>query len=278
MSETDLAAVADESETPEAEAQNEQQTEADDQPAETEAEADAQEAEAEDNDDNSDDEEAEKPKRKGKSRNQRYAERITAQAAEIAELRRKMEETTKAAPVTETPKPQLDDFDSVSEYDAALTEWAVEKALAKNNKETAAERQKEAAANSARERARAYQERMNEAKQFIPDFDDVVGDADDAPVASHVQGLVIESERAPELVYHFAKNPHVLADINQMSERDAAREIGRLEAKLVKPTPRKQSKAPPPQKPVRGAATPVKPLSELSMAEYAARREKEIYG
>jgi predicted AAA+ superfamily ATPase len=89
---------------------------------------------------------------------------------------------------------------------------------------------------------------------------------------------VIESERAPELVYHFAKNPHVLADINQMSERDAAREIGRLEARLVKPTPRKQSKAPAPVKPVRGAATPVKPLSDLSMAEYAARRQKEIYG
>lgn len=277
MNDENLAAVVEDNDS---DTENEQQKPADEneQSAKPETNEDATEDAESEAQEDGEAEEEDKPKRRGKSRNQRYADRIAAQAAENAELKRKLEEVNKAAPVAETPKPKLEDFDSVTDFEAAHAEWAIEKALAKNNKETAAERQKEAAAESARKSAQAYQERMQSAKEYIPDFDEVVGNADDAHVASHVQGMVIESKRAPELIYHFAQNPALLADLNQMSELKAAREIGRLEATLVKPTPRKQSKAPPPAKPVRGAATPVKKLSEMSMAEYAARREKEIYG
>jgi hypothetical protein len=278
MSEENLAAVADDAESTVESTENEQQSEAEETTAGKEAEApdgqDKPDADSEgDNDDTTD-----KEKPKGKSRNRRYAERITQQSARIAELERKIEESQKAAPTVEKPKPKLDDFENVHDFEAALTEYAVETALSKYSKQTDEQRAKEAAANSQKERARAFQSKMEDAKTFIPDFDDVMDEAPDIPVAGHVQDLVIDSERAPELIYHFAQNPDKLADINQMEPVHAAREIGRLEATLVKPKPRTTSKAPPPVKPVKGSATAKVPLAEMSMKEYAAVRTKEIYG
>ena len=267
------AAVADEADKTASEAEDEQQSNADDtQSSETEAEETTADADGDQSDNDDDD----KPKRKSRSR--RYAERITEQSARIADLERKLEETQKAAPVAEKPKPKLDDFDSVEAFEEAIVEYTADKVISKYSKQSEDQRQSEAAANTSKERARAYQAKMAEAKNYIPDFDDVVGDAPDMPVASHVQDLVVDSERAPELVYHFAANPEVLADMNQMTATQAAREIGRLEATLAKPKPRTQSKAPPPVKPLKGAGSTVKPLNELSMAEYAARRTKELYG
>lgn len=280
MSEEDLAAVADDAETTVETTEDEQQSKADEneQSAKSEADEEATEdAEAEAQED-SETEDEDKPKRKGKSRNQRYADRIAAQAAENAELKRRLEETHKAAPVVETPEPQLDDFETLQDFQSAHTKWVVEETLSKFNKENAAERQKEAAAQYSREQAKAFAEKMESAKTFIPDYDEVIDAAGDRDIASHVRELVVESERAPELIYHFAQNQALLEDMNLMSATQAAREIGRLEATLAKPTPRKQSKAPPPVKPVKGGATATVPLAEMSMKDYAARRTKEIYG
>ncbi len=267
------AAVAEEVDTPTTEAEDAQQSNADDtQSSETEAEETT--AEADDSQPDNDDDD--KPKRKSRSR--RYAERITAQAAENAELRRKLEEAQKAVPVVEEPRPKMEDFESLDAYDQAVIEWTTDKVIAKYTKQTEAQRQVEASAEAAKAKARAYQERMEAAHKFIPDFDEVVSNTDAPAPEEHVKDLVRDSERAPELVYHFAANPEVLADINQMSATQAAREIGRLEATLAKPKPRTQSKAPPPVKPLKGAGSTVKPLEELPMNEYAARRTKELYG
>ena len=58
-----------------------------------------------------------------------------------------------------------------------------------------------------------------------------------------------------------------------------ARAIWELEAKVSKPKEPPVSKAPPPVKPVRGgAASNTKPVSEMSMSEYASFRQRQMRG
>lgn len=278
MTDEDRAAAADDANSQASEAENEQTTDESAEPAADDNETKAEASSSNEEQDAEQSEEDETETRKRKTRSQRSAKRIAQQASEIEELKRKLEQTAKAAPAEDAPKPKLDDFENITDFEAALTEWASDNVLRKYTKEQASQRQAEAAENSSRELARAYQDRMEKAKTYIPDFEETMDEASEMAVSNNVQGLVVESERAPELVYHFAKNPDVLADLNQMSATQAAREIGRLEATLAKPKPRKQSKAPPPVKPVRGGSSTVKPLAEMSMAEYAAKRTKEVYG
>ena len=61
----------------------------------------------------------------------------------------------------------------------------------------------------------------------------------------------IQSEEGPDVLYHLAKNPAQLAQIMQMTQLNALRELTRIEERLSKAPPLKsQTKAPEPIKPV----------------------------
>ena len=91
----------------------------------------------------------------------------------------------------------------------------------------------------------------------------------------------MESDRGPELAYHFAKNPDVLVNLNGMSPTQAAREIGKLEATLptvkapVVPS-KKLSTTPAPANAnvTQGRATQPS-LASASMDEYMAQRKSQ---
>jgi hypothetical protein len=84
----------------------------------------------------------------------------------------------------------------------------------------------------AQTRVTTWNERVIEARKSIPDYDAVMA-ASDVPVAEHVLDELRESELGPQLAYHLDKNPDVAEKLNTMNPRQAAREIGRLEAKLL---------------------------------------------
>ena len=66
------------------------------------------------------------------------------------------------------------------------------------------------------------------------------------------------------LAYHLASHPDKLAELNHMSARERAREIGRLEATLKMPTGKKQTTAPPPPSTLKGGAAPHTKLEEVA--------------
>ena len=66
------------------------------------------------------------------------------------------------------------------------------------------------------------------------------------------------SEKSALLAYHLAKNPDKLAELNRMSDRERAREIGRLEATLKLPEGKKQTTAPPPPSTAEGRCGPAR--------------------
>ena len=91
----------------------------------------------------------------------------------------------------------------------------------------------------------------------------------------------MESDRGPELAYHFAKNPDVLVNLNGMSPTQAAREIGKLEATLptVKPPvvpSKKLSTTPAPASTTVTQGRATQPgLATASMDEYMAQRKSQ---
>jgi hypothetical protein len=137
-----------------------------------------------------------------------------------------------------------------------------------NDRQSEGERRAEAQ----RKRDEAHLERIKGAKGAITDFDRVMSKMRGVAIHEDLIEEIKASDKSPLLTYHLAKNPEKLRELNHMSERDRAREIGRLEGTLKMPEGRKQTKAPPPPSTLRGGASPHTPLEQVGdMGTFAKR-------
>lgn len=193
-----------------------------------------------------------------------------------------------AAPPKEAPKkPTPDQFADYGAYVEALTDFKAEEKVntTLDAREKAATERKQAET-----RVTTWNERVIEARKSIPDYDTVMA-ASEVPIADFVLDELRDSELGPQLAYHLDKNPDVAAKLNTMNPRQAAREIGRLEAKLTStvsanpdpkvddpkdaepPAPKvKTTNAPPPVKPVGQGRSTAVDLSKASMDDYVKQR------
>ena len=121
-----------------------------------------------------------------------------------------------------------------------------------------------------------------EGAEKYPDFSEVVNrnpDAGGPAITPIMAEALFESDAGVDVAYYLAKNTAESVKISQMSPVAQARAIFNLEAKVTKPKPPVQSKAPAPVKPVKGGSTAAqKPVTEMSMSEYAAYRQKQMNG
>lgn len=202
----------------------------------------------------------------------RLANVIAEQAAELETFRKG------AKPADDLPKPT--DY-AQGEYDPGyLSDLAAAKAAKKIDERLEQRDQKsvqERIAEQRNEAAEDFLERADELKAKITDYDAAIASfaQNGGKFAPHVIEELYESENGPLLAYQLAKNPQKVAEINGMSARDAAREIGRLEAKASLPQPKKQTQAPAPLAPVSGGASPGVSLETASMADYVRLRKAD---
>lgn len=94
-----------------------------------------------------------------------------------------------------------------------------------------------------REAAQAYARRFTEAASKIPDFAEVMAEAD-VQVPKHVGSAIQRLDNGPEVAYHLQKNPALLAQLDGQSPIDQLVALGRISASLK--TPANVSNAPPP--------------------------------
>lgn len=128
-----------------------------------------------------------------------------------------------------------------------------------------------------REREIAHLERIDEAREVIADFDSVMATMKGQFVRDDVIEEIKASDKSPLLAYHLAKNPNKLHDLNSMSGRELAREIGRLEGSIRMPAGKKQTTAPPPPANLKGGAAPHTALEQVDdMNEFADRLKKDL--
>jgi archaellum component FlaC len=189
---------------------------------------------------------------------QREREQREALEARLKELEAKVNPPA-AQPedeLGEEPKPEM--FNDMFEYARALAEYTADKKLMERDKEEQARQakvQQEA-------KFQAWADRVNAAKNELPDFDDMV-QSSDVRVSDPVRDAIIESENGPKILYWLAENTDFAKKLADMSVVSAVREIGKIEARFEKakdPEPKPvvgKSKAPAPINPLRGAVNTV---------------------
>ena len=158
----------------------------------------------------------------------------------------------------EEPRPEQ--FSDMYEYAKALAEYTADKKLMERDREEAARK----AAVEQEAKFQAWADRVNAAKNDLPDFDDMV-QSSDVRVSDPVRDAIIESEHGPKILYYLAENTEFAKKLGDMSVVSAVRAIGKIEARFdkdsspepnVKPVVGK-SKAPAPINPLRGAVNTV---------------------
>lgn len=176
-------------------------------------------------------------------------------------------------------EPTDSDFPDPLELSAARAIWKQDRRraerFANEAEKEASEARKAADALDERERMAArqsFEAQVSEAKGRYADYD-AVARAPDVPVSAAMADLIVTSEQGPDVLYFLGQNRAVAAQIASMSQVEAARAIGRIEATLQAPKPRTETNAPAPISPVRGSAGAGRDPAKMSYAEFKAYRE-----
>ena len=148
-------------------------------------------------------------------------------------------------------EPKEGDFDDYVEFVAAKAVWRSQES-GRTRELTAAEAEAKAADAAEREAYETdFREQVAAAKLRHKDFE-AVAFRQDMHVSPDLAAMVKSSDQGAELAYYLGKNPETASRISTMSAVEAAREVGRIEARLSSPPPpRKTTTAPPPVGTVR---------------------------
>jgi hypothetical protein len=197
------------------------------------------------------------------------------------ELRRRQRTPEPPAPAGDTPpateptrpKPARADYDDYDDWQEAVMDWKIEQRdLAANKKaeqRTVEQRQQD--------RQKKYEEITAAETAKDPDFLKKAF----IPVGA-LEDLIVESEQMVALALHFGASRENtmeamrLSDLARTNPAAAAREIGKLEAKLENksPTPRTETKAPATTKQLgSGTETATKKPEDMTQAEYNKWRD-----
>lgn len=207
----------------------------------------------------------EKPKKRtGIHRMQDRIQRLEAELASVRSAPTGAGEDRKAAIEKEIgPAPKEADFEDYAAFEDAKGEHRLKKVLAEQRHADQAASDANRQASARREAVEAFQDRLEDVRDAIPDADAVLKAATDREVKPHVEELIVESEKGGLLAYYLAKNPEKLAELNRMNPTQAAKAVGALEPRLTLAKPKKTPSAPAPAKPVSGSAAPSSPSSEI---------------
>jgi hypothetical protein len=266
------------------------ETEETEEEAEETSESDADEAEG-------DEEETEEPKPKKKSGVQKRIDKLRARERAALERAERAEallaqqeraggkkgEEAESAPESNDGEPQPEDFESNKDYVKALVKWERQQ---EDKARKAAEERSKAEAEEA-ELLDAHTARMDAYAEKNEDFVEAIGELrrSGAKLSVAVDRALIESEMGPEVLHELAKNPKELKRINSLGVTAAAREIGKIEARLSKTSEpkveiKKVTNAPRPVEPVGGAGGARAPQSiydpKISFSDYERIRNRQL--
>lgn len=186
-----------------------------------------------------------------KNQREREAEYWRQRAMETV----KPEPPKPAEPAPSMPTLEAYGYDE-AKYQAALVDFA--RAEARREAEAFLTRREQ----EAQERAKAatFEKRQAEFIASKPDYADKVLRDPTLPISEVMADVIRESDDGPALAYYLAENRAIAETIAQLPERAAARELGRLEARLA--AQREAAKAPSP--PVSKAPPPPPRIEAVS--------------
>lgn len=219
-----------------------------------------------------------KPKKLPGSRRERL--RNEALRRENEELRARLEATERRpqAGDGDDKEPQEADFNGdIFAFERAVNAHNTRKIIREENARQAEANNKSAQTDRWREVVVEHQDRVEEARETITDYDKVLASSK-VPVSDEVGREILSSDKSALLSYYLAKNPEKLQALNEMSGRELAREIGRLEGAVRMPAANRKTNAPAPITSLKGGAAPAFDPSKASMDDYIAKRKAGWHG
>jgi hypothetical protein len=175
----------------------------------------------------------------------------------------------------EEPKqaPKLEDFGfDDARYQTAQLDYIREEARRTAQQETAEALKRARDAETRAQRTQQFKTREAEFAARADDYYDVVYDPS-TPISEPMAEVIGESEHGAALAYHLAKNPELARKLYALPPIQAAREMGRIEARFAEPAPRPVvTNAPPPAPTLKATETPSRistldPESDRSMSD-----------
>lgn len=229
------------------------------------------EGEGEEDGDDEDDPKLSKSQQR-RLRQKEYQERLRTENAELKRRLGDLETKVNSPTQQEDAEPKLDDYDSFEEYTEAKIDWRVAKEIAKVQQTSKAEAAQAAQIQSNEQREAALMEKGRDKHE---DFDATASVAE-AYMTPTVASVLLASEHGHELLYALGQDTEQAAKIASLPPAAAALELGKMEANLTRPVPKKTTKAPEPLKtPTASSGSAEKDPSEMTMAEYKAWRAKQ---
>lgn len=175
---------------------------------------------------------------------------------------------------TKSKAPTEEDFPDIVDLSAERAVWRAEQKM--TEREVEAERQRIAAANAREEEALSqnWTAQKAEAATKYTDFDAVIGQPGLFPATSpDIIREILKSDVAADVAYELARDRATHDALMKMNPVDAARVIGRIEARIAMPKPKTATSAPPPINAVKGSGSAAdRDINKMSGAEYAAAR------
>jgi hypothetical protein len=205
-----------------------------------------------------------------KSRSAKRREKRQEYVADLQERTQRAEAALAAitANGTTNAEPKEADFNDWSDFIAAKAVWASERShTTRQTKAMQAERDSMQAESAAMRRA-AWTEQVEAAKAVYADFE-AVAFAGDVPLSKTMEDVIMSSNQGADVAYFLGVNRSEAARISRMQPLDAARALGRIEAKISAPPARTSTKAPAPIRPVnpRGGTAEASP-DRMTTAQY----------
>lgn len=194
---------------------------------------------------------------------------------ELAVRQNKPEPVVEKAP--ELPTPEQHGFDD-AKYQAALTDYNRHVARSEALSVIKAEREQE----RQQAKVQTFRQRETDFQSKTPDYRDKV--YGNVPISQTMAEIIAESPDGPAVAYELASNLELAGQIYDLSPLQAAREMGRIEARLaqakVAPAPKPVLTNAPPPPPTIEAVEPavVRDLGDpkISDSEFAKIRKRQI--
>ena len=166
---------------------------------------------------------------------------------------------TEAPVVNANEKPDKTKYTDAFQYAEDLARWSARQERIEMQQEI----QKKEQAEAQMKQAKTWTDKIKKFEAELHDYDDVLN-ASTAQVKNVVRDAMMESDYGPKLFYHLAQNEELAEKLMNISDMQALKEIGKLEAKFEAEVEGKtekkpqmiKSKAPAPISPIKGGKSP----------------------
>lgn len=162
------------------------------------------------------------------------------------------------ARLRQTSPPDFSQIVDPTEELAERTAWKVRQSQAEDTEKRLTQERERAALEDQQRMKDAWSEAVEDARDRMPDFDQVV--TKDTPIHARAAPYIVESDLGAEIAYWLGKNPNearALFNKFESAPNQALIELGRIEARLSAPEPQRVSTAPRPAQTLSGGANPL---------------------